>query len=197
MIASQFTNLLMKILASLLLAVVTFIAQLEQERPGPMLSPTAVTSPTPTQKQEVLGTQTDLNTVSRVIDGDTIEILSNGQKMKVRLIGVDSPESVDPRQEVQCFGKEASQFLKNLLQGKQVRLEADASQQDRDRYARLLRYAYLEDGKLVNQLLIEEGMAYEYTYSNAYKYQREFKDAQMRAEVQKKGLWKPGVCDRR
>jgi micrococcal nuclease len=97
---------------------------------------------------------------------------------------------------VECFGKEASDFLKNLLTGKEVKLESDPSQADRDKYSRLLRYVYLDDGTFVNKKIVEDGFGYEYTYNLPYKFQKEFKEAQKQAEVGKMGLWADGICGR-
>lgn len=127
--------------------------------------------------------------VLKVVDGDTISVKIKGRKEKIRMIGLDTPETVDPRKPVQCFGKEASNKAKELLQNKKVRLEKDPSQGDRDKYNRLLRYVYLEDGTLYNKFMIEQGYAHEYTYNIPYKYQSEFKAAQKKARINKKGLW--------
>lgn len=139
-------------------------------------------------------TQT-LYPVTQVVDGDTIKVLLNGQTETIRLIGLDTPETVDPRKTVQCFGKEASDKAKELLVGKQVVLEADSTQGERDKYDRLLRYVYLEDGTLFNKLMISEGYAHEYTYnSNPYKYQLDFKAAEQEARENKRGLWSATTC---
>jgi micrococcal nuclease len=130
-----------------------------------------------------------------VIDGDTIKVDLNGKVETVRLIGVDTPETVDPRETVQCFGLEASTFTKNALNGKSVKLETDASQGNLDKYNRLLRYVILEDGTNFNKSLLTEGYAYEYTYNIPYKYQAEFKAAQKLAEGGDKGLWAASACD--
>lgn len=132
--------------------------------------------------------------VTRVVDGDTIIVLIDGVSEKVRLIGVDTPETVDPRKPVQCFGKEASAFTKSLLLDTTVKVEADPSQGDRDKYGRLLRYVFLLDGTLVNQKIIAEGYGHEYTYKLPYKYQSEFKDAQRSARESQKGLWASSAC---
>jgi len=118
----------------------------------------------------------------------------SGKEMAVRLIGMDTPETVDPRKPVQCFGREASAKAKELIEGKDVILDSDPTQGDKDKYGRLLRYVHLEDGTFFNQKLIEEGYAFEYTYDIPYKYQTEFKEAQKQAEVNKKGLWADGAC---
>jgi micrococcal nuclease len=138
--------------------------------------------------------QKTLFPVLRVIDGDTIEVNSNGVSEKVRLIGVNTPETVDPRRKVECFGIEASRFVAGILAGTSVSLEADASQGDRDRYGRLLRYVYLPDGTLFNRVIIAEGYGYEYTYNIPYRYMNEFKDTERTAQKLEKGLWAEGVC---
>lgn len=127
--------------------------------------------------------------VVNVVDGDTIDVVINGKEERLRLIGIDTPETKDPRVGVECFGKEASEKTKQLLLGKYISLEADETQSDRDRYGRLLRYVFLEDGTNFNELMIQEGYANEYTYDSAYKYQQEFKNAEINARQEKKGLW--------
>lgn len=148
---------------------------------------TVTSSPTPAM-------QSNLYRVSSVIDGDTIQVVIDGEKETLRLIGIDTPETVDPRKPVQCFGKEASAKAKALLSGKSVRLESDPTQGERDKYQRLLRYVFLEDGANFNKLMINEGYAHEYTYNIPYKYQSEFKQAQKEAEENKRGLWADDAC---
>lgn len=153
-------------------------------------APSYIPSTIPTQVSDL-----SFYLVVRVVDGDTIQVDINGTKETVRLIGVDTPEVVDPRKPVQCFGRQASEFTKQNLTGKKVRLESDPTQSDRDKYHRLLRYVYLEDGTLFNKLLIEQGFAHEYTYqSNPYKFQLEFKNAEKEARENKKGLWADNAC---
>jgi micrococcal nuclease len=120
--------------------------------------------------------------VIRVIDGDTIEI-EGGQK--VRYIGIDTPETVDPRKPVQCFGIEASNKNKELVEGKKVVLEKDVS--ETDKYGRLLRYIYV-DGLFVNDHLVREGYAYAYTYPPNVKYTDQFLEAQKEAKENNRGL---------
>lgn len=127
--------------------------------------------------------------VTRVVDGDTIDVIIEGKTERLRLIGIDTPETVDPRKPVQCFGKEASKKAKQLLSNKTVKLESDPTQGERDKYGRLLRYVVLPDGQSFNKLMISEGYAYEYTYSTPYKYQTEYKQAQKDARIAKRGLW--------
>lgn len=128
------------------------------------------------------------------MDGDTIAVEVNGQSETLRLIGIDTPEVVDPRKPVQCFGREASAKAKKLLDGQKVRLEADSSQGERDKYDRLLRYVFLENGTHFNQLMIEEGYAFEYTYRTPYRHQAEFKQAEEEARKNKRGLWADSAC---
>ncbi len=131
--------------------------------------------------------------VVAVVDGDTIKVDYHGKTTSVRLIGVNTPETVDPRKDVECFGEEASQFLRSLLEGKAVRLEPDISQSDRDKYDRLLRYIYL-DGEDVSLTIIQNGYGYEYTYNVPYQKQVRYRAAQTEAENGKRGLWADGVC---
>lgn len=153
-----------------------------------------VTSKTPTAKITTTTETPSMPIVTRIVDGDTIVVLMNDTSEKVRLIGVNTPESVDPRKEVQCFGKEASEFTRLLLLNKTVHLESDDTQGDRDRYGRLLRYVFFEDGTLVNEKIITEGYGHEYTYRLPYKYQTDFKNAEHLAREAKKGLWGEGIC---
>jgi len=132
--------------------------------------------------------------VVKIVDGDTIEVEIDKVKQKIRLIGVDTPETVDPRKTVQCFGKEASNKTKELLSDKMVNLEEDKTQGNTDKYGRLLRYVFLEDGTFINKYLIYNGFAHEYTYNLPYKYQTEFKEAEKSARENKRGLWSPDSC---
>jgi micrococcal nuclease len=134
--------------------------------------------------------------VTKVVDGDTIEIDRFGRKEKVRLIGIDTPETLDPRKPVQCFGKEASQNTKGLLEGKRVRVESDPTVGERDKYNRLLGYVWVGQDRLINQELIKQGFAHEYTYrSQAYKYQKEFKNAEVYARQGGLGFWSAQTCN--
>ena len=132
--------------------------------------------------------------VVKVVDGDTLDVLMNGKPVRLRLIGLDTPETVDPRKPVQCFGKAASDTAKEMLAGKTVRLEYDASQGMSDKYSRTLVYVFLADGTNFNKYMISEGYGHEYTYNLPYKYQREFKAAEKNAREQKKGLWADDAC---
>ncbi|MFH0951440.1 MAG: thermonuclease family protein [bacterium] len=133
--------------------------------------------------------------VVKVVDGDTIDVKMNDTIARVRLIGIDTPELVDPRQPVECFALAASNKAKEILTNKSVHLEADITQGDRDKYDRLLRYVFLPDGTNFNQLMIEQGYANEYTYELPYVYQADFQQAEKSAQTNGLGLWAPGVCE--
>jgi micrococcal nuclease len=151
------------------------------------------TSVTPFSSPQPTGT-TGLYSVLSIVDGDTIKVKDGDRSETIRLIGVDTPETVDPRKPVQCFGIEASNKVKALLTGKRVRLQSDPSQEDKDKYNRLLRYVFLEDGTNLNLLLISEGYAHEYTYDVPYALQKEFQTAEKSARENEKGLWSPTAC---
>ncbi|EKD86586.1 MAG: hypothetical protein ACD_37C00227G0004 [uncultured bacterium] len=129
-----------------------------------------------------------------MVDGDTIDVLIDNKTERLRLIGIDTPETVDPRKKVQCFGKEASNKSKEMLLGQFVVLESDETQGERDKYKRLLRYVFLPDGTNFNLYMIAEGYAHEYTYNDPYKYQFDFKEAQRLAIENEKGLWSSSTC---
>ena len=132
----------------------------------------------------------------KVIDGDTITVSINGKNEVVRVIGIDTPEVVDTRKTVECFGKEGSEMAKSILNdNKIVLLESDPSQGERDKYQRLLRYVWIEDGVVdFGKLMIGSGYASEYTYSTPYKYQKVYKEAESKAKEAKKGLWADDAC---
>ncbi len=134
--------------------------------------------------------------VTRVVDGDTIVVEDkNGRQEKIRLIGIDTPETKHPRKSVECFGQEATKIVKKLLLGKKVYLQADSSQANRDKYNRLLRYVFRQNDNLfINRWLVSNGYAYEYTYNLPYQYQEEFKQAELKARQLKRGLWSDETC---
>ena len=138
-------------------------------------------------------TEGETYVVQSVVDGDTIKVYYQGKLTSVRIIGINTPETVDPRKEVECFGQEASTFLKQKLTGKTVTLVADPSQTDRDKYDRLLRYVYL-NGEDVGLSIIKNGYGYEYTYNMPYQKQSDYKAAQTEAEKAKRGLWADNAC---
>ncbi|AGA67962.1 micrococcal nuclease-like nuclease [Desulfitobacterium dichloroeliminans LMG P-21439] len=126
-------------------------------------------------------------TVERVVDGDTIILRMEGQIERVRLIGIDTPESVPNNPDrVVPYGKVAAEFTRNLLDDKKVELELDV--EERDKYDRLLAYVYL-NGEMVNKLLLREGHATVATYPPNVKYVEDFMALQKEAQRQRKGIW--------
>ncbi len=132
--------------------------------------------------------------VASVTDGDTIKVNIDNQVTTIRLIGLDTPETNHPSKPVECFGREATAKMQSLIGAKTVRLESDSTQDNIDKYGRLLRYVYTTDGENVAHLMIKNGYAYEYTYYLPYKYQSEFKQAEQHARDNKLGLWAPDAC---
>ena len=132
----------------------------------PVSKKEATPNPTPTKQPAPtvpVGTNSQFQyyAVTNVVDGDTIKVNINGTVETLRLIGMDTPETVDPRKPVQCFGKEASNKAKELLSGTKVRLEKDPTQGELDKYGRTLAYIYREDGLFYNKHMIEQGYAHE------------------------------------
>ncbi|MCC6224900.1 MAG: thermonuclease family protein [Microthrixaceae bacterium] len=128
-------------------------------------------------------------TVLRVVDGDTVVVNIGGSEENVRLIGVDTPETVDPRRPVGCFGKEAGAHTKSLLpEGTEVRLERDVEQ--RDRYGRLLAYLYRSrDGLFVNDALLRDGYGQLLTIPPNIAHVERFTASQRAARESGSGLW--------
>jgi micrococcal nuclease len=135
-------------------------------------------------------------TVTRVTDGDTVQVLVAGEKRTVRLIGVDTPETVHPRKPVQFYGKEASNFTKKSLLNRTVWLEYDVA--PLDRYNRHLAYLWLEEpGKgetairrgMFNARLVLEGYGKTMTIQPNSKYADLFAKFQQEARTRKRGLW--------
>lgn len=128
--------------------------------------------------------------VSRVIDGDTAEMdLSGGGEEDVRFIGVDTPESVDPDKPVECFGKKASHFTAELIEGERVELRFGAER--RDRYDRLLAYVYLDE-RFVNEELVRLGYARTLEIAPNVDHAERFAALQQAAANTGRGLW--GAC---
>lgn len=143
--------------------------------------------------QENTRTSTNANdetTVNRVVDGDTLKVLINRQVETVRVIGIDTPETVDPRKAVQCFGKEASAKMKSLVEGKNVELQKNPAE-ERDKYDRLLRYIEL-NGQDIGAQMIRDGYAFSY---KQYPHPRleEYNRLEREAREAKRGLW--SSCD--
>ena len=131
-------------------------------------------------------------TVVRVVDGDTIVVRIRGENERVRLIGIDTPESVKPNSPTECFGREAAGRTKALLpEGTPVRLVRDI--EPRDNYGRLLAYVYREpDDLFVNLALAKEGYATTLTLPPNVAHTDEFVEAARAARERSRGLW--GKC---
>ena len=128
--------------------------------------------------------------VTHVVDGDTFDIWKDGEEVRVRLLGVDTPETVHPSKPVECFGKEASDFTRLELLGDWVEIEFDTTQGEYDRYGRILVYVY-EDGEEVsfNERLLREGYANRYISNVPILYADEFDEALDWARENRVGLW--------
>jgi micrococcal nuclease len=150
--------------------------------PSPSPSPTPSASPSPSSKVEKPNA-----TVTRVIDGDTIEANFRGRTIDVRLIGIDTPETVDPSEPIECYGPAASRFTTRALEGERVRLEFDVERLDR--YGRTLAYVWLAN-RMFNEQLVTEGYANVSTFPPNVKYVERFRAAQKVARSENRGLWK-------
>lgn len=138
----------------------------------------------------LLATGPDVSTVTRVVDGDTLIVTGpTGPPIRVRLLGVDTPETVDPRRPVQRFGHEASAFTTRLTLHRQVRLTYDVTRFDR--YHRTLAYVWLvPDGTFVNAEIVRQGYGFAYTRF-PFQYLRWFRDIEREARQAQRGLWAP------
>jgi micrococcal nuclease len=130
-------------------------------------------------------------TVTRIVDGDTIHVDIAGKNYRLRYIGIDTPETVDPRRPVGCFGKEASERNRQLVEGRTVGLEKDVS--ETDSFGRLLRYVWVED-QMVNEALVAEGYALASTYPPDVRYSSLFASLQGQAREGQRGLWGPACA---
>lgn len=128
--------------------------------------------------------------VLTVIDGDTFWIRDeHGKIVKIRLIGIDAPESrKSAHKDVQRFGKESSDFLKKTLKGKRVRLAYDVRKFDR--YYRTLAYVYLEEGTFLNDYIVRQGYAKAVTFQPNVKFQQQLIKSEQYARQHQLGMWK-------
>ncbi len=135
-------------------------------------------------QQQVQGVSTDKYLVTDVVDGDTIKVVKDQELITIRLIGIDAPEVKGN----ECMNEQSTKFLEDLILNKEVILENDPSQGELDRYSRGLYYIFINEEN-VNELMVSSGLAKEYTYNKAYKYQQEFKSAQFDAKALSLGVW--------
>ena len=170
-------------------------------------SPTAVPSTTPSELSETVSAASvspsagdaavdaavaaALVPVVGIVDGDTIKVSIDGRTERVRVIGIDTPELAGG----ECYAQQASSKMQSLAQSRSVRLEADPSQDDRDRYDRLLRHVFLDDGRSAAEVLIAGGFGREYTYAADYRYQSSYRAAEAAARAGDRGLWGSGCVD--
>ena len=150
-------------------------------------SPPSISN-TQAHSSPVLPPGMDHGVVTRVIDGDTVEVLVGGETHNVRYIGIDTPETKHPRTGVECFGPEATIFNERLVEDRNIFLEEDVT--NKDRYGRLLRYLWIENVGLVNLILVEQGYARVSTYPPDVKYEDQFIAAERSAKVNGYGQWK-------
>lgn len=138
--------------------------------------------------------QADTVEVLRAVDGDTIIVEIGGVEERVRYIGIDAPESVQPNQPVECYGREAAEANATLVDGEPVVLQRDVT--DRDRFGRLLRYVYVDgdadDGTLVNIELVRNGFAESVSYEPDVTRQDALDQAEQEARGEERGMW--GAC---
>ncbi len=133
--------------------------------------------------------------VVRVVDGDTVVLMLGGEETTVRLIGVDAPEPVDPQKPAEAYGREASQFLTNLLKGETVYLEYRPGGDRLDDYGRTLAYLYrAPDGLFVNLEIVRQGYGRAYTHFR-FQHMGAFRFYERRAREAEKGLWAPDITD--
>ncbi len=186
------------VIFAVILCIVTILKFPQQQPPSSPLSPVPQSSVLTTlpdirvgdnttpiaSASAVLGSSSrEKAIVKRIVDGDTV-LLTDGRKL--RYIGIDTPETVKPGVTPECYGHEASQKNKELVEGKGIEMVKDISEVDR--YGRLLRYVYVGD-VFVNDTLIREGFAYASTYPPDVKYSEQFKDAERDAQTHSAGLW--------
>lgn len=139
--------------------------------------------------QKASQSQPGLYEIDHFVDGDTIAVKMDGRSETIRMIGVDTPETHRPNTPVQCYGPAAAAHTKSLIGNNKVRLESDETNQNRDRYGRLLRYVYLPDGRLVEEEIIRNGYGFAYT-SFPFTKKSDFIAYEKQARQNNRGLWR-------
>jgi len=132
-------------------------------------------------------------TITRIVDGDTVEFVCEGKKKKIRIIGIDTPETVHPSKPIECFGKNATEKITELVQNKKVKLLKGLGTDNRDKYGRLLRYVEI-GGQDVGAKMINDGFAFSY---KTYPHEKldEYNKLEIEAREGESGLWAKDVCD--
>lgn len=149
-----------------------------------------------TRRDKAAGTSTStpsrkLHRVIRVVDGDTVKVDIDGGE-SVRIIGIDTPETVHPDKPTECGGQEATAAARALLDGKRVAVVFDASQGRRDRYGRLLAYLDIPQSGDFGEAMLRKGHAKEYTYADPYQRRETYRSAEQQARAAGRGVW--GSC---
>ena len=121
-------------------------------------------------------------------DGDTIDVDMNGKTETIRFLGIDTPETHHPDKGAQCFGPEASAKTKELLDSGRVKLAADSKAKNRDKYGRLLRYVYTENGQNVEEVLLKGGYAFVFRGEN-FDNKSNYLKLEKNAKQSGAGLW--------
>jgi micrococcal nuclease len=171
-----------RILLVLLIIFIFLLTYVLLNNPSQSRKPTEITREATSSGKKIEAPREEAN-VLRVIDGDTIELTD---KRRVRYIGMDTPEIVDPGKPVECYGKEAADENRRLVEGKTVYLEKDIS--ETDSYGRLLRYVFIGD-VFVNQYLVQNGFARIETVQPDTKNKTLFMQSEHQAKIDNIGLW--------
>lgn len=156
-----------------------------------------VTTPGPTRPASTTSSAPGVVAqVTRVVDGDTLKARIAGRTETVRVIGLDTPESVKPGTPIECFALRATSEAERLLPvGTAIRLESDPTQAKRDRYGRLLAHVWLADGTLYAEQMIRGGFGIHYIYAGVPSiYARRLASAEDEARAALRGLWSPSTC---
>ncbi len=172
----------------------------ERRTPRPAPEPTQAEEPTqapepkkvaatPSPRPDAGTRQVARHRVLDVVDGDTVTVAYRGAEVSVRVIGIDTPETVHPSEPVECGGPQASAAATRLLSGKKVRLVFDPSQGRTDYYGRTLAYLQAPGVGDFGLAMIRQGKAAEYTYDTGYARQAPYLDAQTRAQAATRGIW--------
>lgn len=159
----------------------------DQPVPGPPAASSRPSGPAPSPSPS--GDAKGPYEVLRVVDGDTVHVLIDGVDETLRLIGMDTPETVHPSRPVECYGPEASNEAKELLTGEDVYVTTDPTQDHRDHYGRLLAYVELEDGTDFAEHMILGGFAEEYLFDEPYARHGDYVAAEELAQEAGNGLW--------
>jgi len=130
--------------------------------------------------------------IIRIADGDTFTIDKGGEEVTLRLLGIDTPEKKSSFTEEECYGVEATQIIKRLLDGEEIRYETSKLSGELDRYGRVLAYVYLDDGTFVNAELVKRGVAMMYEKNTTHEHYDSLKILEIEAQKQGVGLW--SVC---